>query len=302
VVVSRWSESHARNLLKEAQIQAPLTVLSNGDKGKAITQYLGKHHCEQSFFVDDKPKNLESVKRECGDRVRVIGFVGSRKYTGPDNDPRLAEWCAQNGAELALSAIDLCEGLPVGVDSCAALFHSEKRWNEEELAGLLAGSDHPFSTLAGEGAYVDHRAAQSELFGNRKVRNFDTIWRNIAWITCNECLWKALVVSLLKSLSLDPRQVLGEAYKHDEYTQALKDFAAKNRQIALSSAFGSVLRTINQGIAEIGVEAETCRIYGRQIERDRIKKVEERLNEVFGGRERCRVDCHDYCDAPGSAD
>ena len=276
VIVSRWSPAESAQLLRTAGIEPPEVILSSGNKGKAIAAYLATQPSEQSFFVDDKPANLESVKIICGDQVRVIGFIGSRAYV-----PALSAWCVRNRVELALSAIDLCEGLPVSLDSCGALFHSEKQWTEEDIARLLAGSDHPFSATAGETALVDHRSVRAELFGNRQLDNFEAVWRNIAWITCNECLWMALVESVLQSVSLDPRQVLGKTDGHEGYTQVLKDFAVKNPQIKLSAAFEQALWVLQLGIAEVGVEAEQCRIANRPMEHDRIQKVKQRLTAIF---------------------
>lgn len=278
VILSSFEETTTRQLLKHADVDTFDHVLSSSGlgKGECVLQHLKDAPCEASFFVDDKPANLESVRGTCGAKVRVIGFVGSRKYT-----PHLSAWCAENQVELALSAIDLCEGLPVRVDSGKALFNSAKQYDEASIAALLAGADHPFSSTAGDTRFADHRAAQAEIFGHRKIQDFETIWRNIAWITCNECLWKALVLSVCAALSLDRSEVLGHAYKHYQYTDALRKYVAERPSPRMLEAFEHALDVMQKGIAEIGVEAETCRMINRSIERNRLELAKVRVAEIF---------------------
>jgi len=278
-IVSSYTQMDCRKLLAEAKLDCHVRIASaaGSSKGEVIAQLQNSTTHGDSIFIDDQPKNLDSVLRACGSSVRVIGFVGSRKYT-----PELSRWCQKNNVELALSPSDLCEGLHVGIDSCNALFHSQAAWSDDDLCSLIPGLDHPCSSTAGESRHLDHRAVLCELLEYRKLRDYSPFWENIGWITCNECLWKALVRSVLKSMSLNPDDVLKGAYKHHEYTTAVKTFAAANQSIPLRAQFDRALRSMKKGIARIGVEAEMCRIANRPIERDRLATAESRLQECFG--------------------
>jgi hypothetical protein len=277
-IVSRHSHDHCTSLLAKAGIDCPVSVFSSGQstKGRAVSTVLNDGRFDEGIFVDDKPENLMSVLQECAHAtMRIIGFVGSRQYT-----PRLSHWCRQHNIELALSPSDLCEGLPAYVDS-GTLLNSRVKWSDQELAGLIAGLDHPMSAIAGPTPHLDHRMVLTELLENRNPQDYGPLWRNIAWITCNECLWKALVLTVLRSLSLDVREVLGTAYKHHEYTDALKEYATKTSKTVLRRPFEDALEHMAQGIQEIGVDAELCRIADREMERDRIAYAKKRVQDIF---------------------
>ena len=272
VIVSSCSKGEAEKLLQKAGIKPPTAILSSskskgGEKGEVIAQYLATHPSEQNFFVDDKRANLESVKNQCGDRVRVIGFVGSRKYV-----PALSAWCTKNRVELAISTPDLCAGL--GFEARLSGQDDERllNWKERELIDLLPGSPDTIQ-----------RAVFAFLLERKGISDFDYLWRNIAWMSCPECpvefLVLAFVASVLKYLGSDLYLLnSGTGAKH---TQALKDFVARNPDLDFHSAFTHALAVLKQGRVEIGVEAEKCRISGRHIAHDRIEKVENRLIAVF---------------------
>jgi hypothetical protein len=276
-IVSRHTQDHCNALLARAGIDCPVSIFPSGGatKGATISRILKQARYDESIFVDDKPENLASVLQECAGNTRIIGFVGSRRYT-----PELSRWCLQHGIELALSSLDLCEGLRIHADS-TDLLNSDGKWNEEELVALIPGSDHPLSALLGETGYFDHRAVLTELLENRHVQDYGRLWRNIAWITCNECLWKALVRTVLRSLSLDLRQVLGTADTHDEYTDALNDYASRTSNNKLRQTFEGALAMMEQGVQEIGVEAEMCRIADRAMDRDRIARARVRIQDAL---------------------
>jgi hypothetical protein len=276
-IVSRHSKDHCASLLTKAGIDYPVSVFSSGSspKGQTVAGVLNETRCDESIYVDDKPDNLASVLHVCGGSItRLIGFVGSRKYT-----PHLSHWCRENQVELALSPPDLCEGLPVHVDSMA-LLHSAQKWSDEEVAALIPGLDHPMSAITGETGNFDHRTVLTELLENRHPRDYRLIWRNIAWITCNDCLWKALVRTVLQSLSLDVAQVLGAADKQQEYTDALRKLRSNKRE-DLRLAFEHAVSEMVESIQEIGVDAETCRVNDRPMSRDRLKIARQRIHDAL---------------------
>jgi hypothetical protein len=86
---------------------------------------------------------------------------------------------------------------------------------------------------------------------------------------------------VLQSLSLDVREVLGIAYKHYEYTNALKAYANKTSNDGLRHTFEDALESMQQGIQDVGVEAELCRIADRPMERDRMAETRKRIHEIF---------------------
>jgi hypothetical protein len=273
VIVTSYSEESADKKLQKAGIRSTTAILSSSEsdgKGGVIAQYLARHPSDESFFVDDQPKNLKSVKSECGERVRVIGFVGSRKYI-----PEVSTWCAKEKMELALSASDLCAYLRLCVDPVTIIANSRGDMSFEEIATLIPGGIyHPLSNPTYK--------VFLELIDRWPTQKFNYFWQNIGWIGCDACIWKALVESVLKSLSLCSKNTLGGVYKDYTYTSALKNFALNNPQIALVSAFNGALLEMKRGIVEIGIEAECCPRPRRfPLDPERIQKVEKRLFEVF---------------------
>jgi predicted HAD superfamily phosphohydrolase YqeG len=277
-IVSRFPLSQCKALLVEANVDSPVTVLSSAGstKGMVVARALQDTQYDEIVFVDDNPENLASVRQECQQAVRVIGFVGSRRYT-----PQLSRWCKHREFELALSPVDLIEGLRVHVDAGAAIFNSSDKWQESEVVALVPGLDDPLS-FNGETAYFDHRAILAELMDNRRLQDYESLWRNIVWISCNQCLWKVLVRTVLRSMSIDADHVLGAAYKHFEYTDALKKFARSNAAMPLRSGFDHAIVAMKEGIEAIGIEAETCRMIGLPpMEPDRIDAAERRVREAL---------------------
>lgn len=279
-ILSRYSTGQCKNLLKMAEITLPdrTRILSSlgSNKGGVLAADIRDQRAGESIFIDDKPENLESVINACGNSVRVIGVVGSRKYV-----PALSQWCAKYGVELALSPIDLCEGLGVSLHGINP-FHFDHRFTEDELISLIPGLDHPLSAIGGETAHFDHRFVFSMLYECKSFTKYDKLWLNLGWITCNECLWKALVESVVLALALDRSDVLGKAYKAYEYTEAIRSFALRNLSVPLKSTFQKAITTMSKGIQEIGVDAEECRIANRPIERDRLLSIAQRFQECFG--------------------
>jgi hypothetical protein len=277
-IFSSYLPAQARRLMDAAGIslnrETRILSSSGRDKGEALLADLNGQKADEIIFLDDKPQNLDSVKNACPNHVRVIGFVGSYKYV-----PTLSRWCASSGVELALSTVDLCEGLGIRMHSSLSDF---KKFTESELFSLIPGLDHPMSAIAGETCNFDHRSIFALLFKDGKLKNFDDFWSNIAWITCNECLWKVLVESVLLAKSLHREDVLGIAYKDHEYTAELKSYAQRHPEVDLRSTFENATECIQKGIRKLGIEAENCRMSNRPMEKHRLQANERRIQECFG--------------------
>jgi hypothetical protein len=277
-IISSYVPAQARQLMDAAGIslhrETRILSSSGRDKGEVLFADLNGQKADEIVFLDDKPLNLDSVKNACSEHIRVIGFVGSCKYV-----PTLSRWCASSGVELALSTVDLCEGLGIGMHSSLSDF---KKFAESELFSLIPGHDHPMSAIAGETCNFDHRSIFALLFRDGKLKNFGEFWSNIAWITCNECLWKVLVESVLLAKSLHREDVLGKAYKDYEYTAALKSYAQRHPELDLRSTFENATECIQAGIRKLGIEAEDCRMSNRSMEKHRLQATERRIQECFG--------------------
>lgn len=238
------------------------------DKGAVVADLLRESGCASCMFVDDKPANLESVLRKCGDKVRVIGFLGSRRYART-----LSAWCLSNRVELALSSVDLGKVLnyepEVHLGAAAA-------WSDKELAELLPGLEHPASSMGGD----TDRAILAVLQEREVIQDYESVYTNACWIACGECLWKVFSEFVARSLGHDDR-ILG--YSAGAHTSSLKELYDKSSDpAAFRSAFGSAFSRMMAGIREIGVDAENCRLKNLPMDKNRIKFVREQLREVFG--------------------
>ncbi|MBF0501967.1 MAG: hypothetical protein HQM09_17645 [Candidatus Riflebacteria bacterium] len=275
-IVTDRSEACARLLLERAGLDHPYPIHSSSfsSKGRIVKGLIDSHSDDTgvSVFIDDRPRHLESVRKHCGDRVRVIGFVGSRLTS-----PELSRWCHKGKYDMALSPVDLFEGL--GVCGGGDL----SKFSEGEIACLIPGLEHPMSSITGETANFDHRSILYELLWQRNLTDYSPIWRNIGWITCSECLWKVLVETVLGARAIYRSVALGNAYKFDEYTFALKTFVAVNPEIPILETFERACSLIKQGINEIGPEAADCRMTGKSSAADRLQFISDQLDVVFSG-------------------
>lgn len=276
-ILSDYPEAACKSLLAAAGISNAPRVLSSSSspKGEVLQQDMRTRGIESSVLVDDKPANLESVPRSERHRVRRIGFVGSRKYS-----PELSTWCARNGVELALSPVDLLEGLQVHVP-LPPLDDFSRPGSPDDLLSLIPGLDHPASALAGETAWFDHRYPLAAILRDPSFAQYEKLWLNLGWITCNECLWKTLVESVLRSENISPADVLGNVYKHHEYTAALKSLVGRRKAPGLKHAFHRAINWMMRGIREIGLDAETCRTAHRPMDRHRIDLIRQRMDVCF---------------------
>lgn len=281
LIVTRWSEDFARECLDAGGLDLGMEVISASDKGRAVRSLLDRRgKTDTLIHVDDRPDNLRNVQAVDDGRVRPIGFLGTGKFRQASRkEQKLPAECARMGIELALSAPDLAEALEVHLPD-----HGDAPdLAPAELASLLPGLDHPCSAIAGETRFFDHRWPLSEL-----RRSCDDWWRHawpqVGWIACNECLWKALVGSVLASTGADRKDILGNAYKHHEYTEALTQADEPTKE-QLTGGFQYALRAIVDGLADVGIEAQRCRPIGRPMEPNRVEVSIERLEEVYGPRD-----------------
>ena len=273
-IVSSYSESAAAGIARAAGVNPKIKIISSAGKGKGeILAYLmEKEKAEEAIFIDDKPANLSSVMRLQNNKIRIIGFIGSQKYVS--GSPDISTWCAQNNVELALSAIDICEALRVYINT-----DSISDMSIEELTMLIPGLDHPLSALAGETANFDHRYVIAALLKKRIGKNKTEIYKSIAWITCHECLLKTLVEIAIVVVGLDRKEVLGKAYDHEEYVEALK---GDQLNPELKKELRYALNCLQDGIELIGADAANCRPRWRsRIEADRIERVIRLLSPLL---------------------
>ena len=277
-ILTSFGHKHACQLVEHLDLPESVQIVSSAGTTKGLVINASIHNIGDAdyLYLDDKPKNLASVRDACGKKVRVIGFVGSHKYT-----PAISEWCAHNEVELALSVSDLCEGLHVDCDAYGELVDSGNKWTEDEISMLIPGLDHPLSPLAGETCYLDHRAAMHELLDNREIADYPRIWQQMAWITCGECLVKVCVRSVIKSIGIDHQKVLGSAYKYQEYLSALRRFAEAHREIDFRRVFNRAFSCAQDGIRSLGIEAERCRISDRPIDFHRLDFARERVTQCL---------------------
>jgi len=271
-------------MLRDAGISAKLDIVDvyNEDKGEAILRLKDQTRAKEIIFIDDKPKHLKRVQGLNNNSIRTIGFVGSMKYVGePWN---LAKECAKKSIELALSVVDLCETLQISL-----LSTDLSDMSMDELIMLIPGLDHPLGAFGetanlafGETANFDHRSIIAELL-ERDISGYeDLIYKRIGWIMCYECLFKALVEFVLASNEMDREQVLGKAYKYEEYLEAIR---VNRGNVLLKNSLKCAMDLARQGINEIGADAQRCRPRGREIEKineDRIERVSNDLANVLG--------------------
>jgi hypothetical protein len=276
-LVSTFDRGASAKILRDARISAKLDIVdfSNKDKEEAILRLKDQTRAKEIIFIDDKPKHLIRVKDLHNNSIRTIGFVGSMKYVG---EPwKLSEECAKNSIELALSVVDLCETLQISLPSTDL-----SDMSIDELIMLIPGLDHPMSATAGETANFDHRSIIAELL-ERDISGYeDLIYKRIGWILCYECLFKALVEFVLASNKMDRRQILGKAYKYEEYLEAIR---VNRGNVLLKSSLKCAMDLAREGVDEIGADAQRCRPKGRKLEKineDRIERVSGDLANVLG--------------------
>jgi hypothetical protein len=271
VVVTRYSESAALSLLNPVLPGLPLEIVSAEDKGKAIREVLATcPKLETAIFVDDKPKNLLSAKAIAHPKLTVHGFVGSRKYC-----PELSRTCASHGIPLILGAPDLVETLKSGsLDT-----PDYDAMTTEELASLIPGLDHPASATAGETNHFDHRGPVTALC-QAAPDWWKHAWPELGWIPCEECLWKVLVESVIAAAGLDRYELLGAAYKADEYFDKLSTTPDNTRR-KLAPTFSDAMHSIERGIEAIGPGAERCRPDGRDpFDTNRIQNARQKIQAL----------------------
>ncbi|MFO7958212.1 MAG: hypothetical protein R6X33_14085 [Candidatus Brocadiia bacterium] len=273
IILTRWRESDARQLLQKAGLDWDVDIRGTNRKGKALRE-IGKEtpDLQRLLFLDDKPKNLRAAVEACGhdERVRIMGFLGSRKYC-----VELSDCCVEMGIELALSAPDLAETIGISIGD---------RWRSADYragdwASAIPGLDHPFSAIAGETVFFDHRRPFERL------RSMSDEWYTLAapqlgWITCNECLWKGVVEVAVGAAGMNRESVLGDAYDHAEYTESLRR-ADESARKALEHTFRWSINQVLEGMECIGLAAELCRPEGRSMECDRLEKCLDRLSTIY---------------------
>ena len=268
-VLSKFPEIESINILKMANIKFPGTILSShkADAGTIIARYLQNGvPCNHCTFIDDNPKNLESVLNIFGKTIRLIGFIGSRKHAR-----ELSSWCKEKQVELALSPYDL---------HCALGDHLPSDFSQylnDDLIWLIPGLNNLSSS-------PDRCILRDLLTINAEKIDYKKLWKNIGWIRNRGDLWSTLARTVVQSCGIEENAVFVNSYTPDSYTANLKEFAKKNPSMPLRSSFEKALDYMLEGINEIGqdAEAEDCRIGSSSaFDKDRIKYVQKCIREVF---------------------
>lgn len=286
-VFSKSSEVAVRNVMKSAGIvfAGNILTLKHDSLGALLSEQLEGVGGGDIILIDDNPENLLSVKKECEDSVRVIGFAGSGKYL-----PEISSACRGEGIELALSPVDLCEGLNLYVDSYGLFRPLDTHFSQADLFMLIPGMDHPASAICGETAHFDHRAPVSLLRdGNWAKVDLYAFWSAVAWISCDECIWKLLSESVSAACSPEVDNLFKGVMKADQYTEVLLQYLEKTKNYKIIDLFEVALQHMKRGIETTGHDAEFCRIADRAMDPYRMDKVARRVMSLKGIRESCQV-------------
>ncbi|MFW6106725.1 MAG: hypothetical protein ACOC8H_01045 [bacterium] len=271
-IVTRFTEADARSRLVEAGVDLDVPITSTFDRAADAAAFVEQLPDGESLvIIDNKPVNLKSVRELDDDRIRPLGFVGSRQY-----GTALAAECAKLGVELALSTPDLIETLHVPVDD----WWQGARYTPEELAAMIPGLDHPFSPVAGETLCFDQRRPL-DLLKTAGPDWWRFVWCEMGWITCGDCLFKGLIEIAVGIQRADRDTILPGAGTADEYVEAFRDCEPETRRQIVQNA-RTALSRLREGLFVIGLEAEQCRPHGRSIELDRIDRARQRLQHVAG--------------------
>lgn len=282
-IVTNWDTDTATQMLTRPghPVSFPvesIDIRSGGDKAEIVRGLLTAD-VDELVFVDDKPKHIEAVQRIADPRVKVIGFFGSGKYAP---DARLA--CLKAGASYVLTAVELAEQLNAELSHN---FADLKHLTVDELIDLVAGLQCPGSSLAGETRSFDHRMVPAILFRRldewrRDEPARDRLWMNLAWIKCDECAFKLLVRLAVAEIGADSREVLGTAYKADEYIEAiLKAPREIRRQLYERIRVG--LGLMSEGIGRIhnATFGPDLAAFFESDEHNRLKKNRNRFRWAF---------------------
>ncbi len=281
VAVSRHSEKDIMSMLTSVNLEERTAIRSSAGstKGEVVRQEVADRRAQIAVFVDDKPDNLGGALEVAGDAVRVLGFLGSRKYT-----PELSTWCRNNRVELALSAVDLAEALSVPLsfeDGAETLLST---YTPEELCAVLPGTNHPMSTQDGPKQMTDHQvpaeAILSALRSDPGSFPFDRLWEDLVWVACTQCMWKLLVQSVAGYLELDMETDLGNPYKDHEHVERLAGLIRRRPHLPIIQRMESAIDLMERGLHKVGRDAEKCRPAGRTVEPDRIGRMRTYLDRV----------------------
>jgi hypothetical protein len=222
--------------------------------------------------LDDNPSNVADIASIHDSRVRPIGFLGTRKYV-----PELSQTCRRLRIEMVFTAPDLAETFGVDLKNPPVESFDKREW-----AMLIPALDHPASATHGETRWYDHRwpVPALQTLGGKWWRY---AWPQLGWITCNECLWKVLVWSLIEAAGSTWERVMGNLEPADKahHYQAQLLRCPEELKLRLRPVVSLALDAIQRGIADIGTDAECCRPPSRKpFEPDRIRRTIERLKRT----------------------
>ncbi len=278
VILTSFPVDTARKLLAaklELHIVSGVEIESSSDKAVSIRNMLERRNPERMLVIDDKPAYIKGVASLHDDRVWVIGFLGSGKYT-----PEAARVCDDLGVAYALTAVDLAGMIPVSLNRGDGII---KRLSTKDLIDLIPGLHHPCSAVAGETWVFDDRTIVAAFESRYEEMSQNTeqhrlMWMNLAWIRCDECAWKWMLLLACRGVGFDFGELGGLSAKVNE----LNDNLLKKPQgivVSIVRRLDRGLTLMREGVERCGGKATECR-YGVKMAEDRLRRVEERLREL----------------------
>ncbi len=247
-IVTTFGESTAAGLLqticREADVKASdVEVLSGADRARCIQGLREANPDEEIVLIDDKPEHIAAVHRAAMPNVRVLGFLGSGKYA-----PLAGDLSDCIGVRYSLTAEDLAVQLGVHVLGDFADLHPLR---VEDLFDMLPGLTHPLSSVGGDDRLVwtviAHRRTAVMIIP-RALR-----WRNLAWVRCDECVWKLMVeLATIECEDVHRDAILGkDDLRAEGYVDAVAQSPPEIRQ-RLKELLDSGLGLMAFGIDRIG--------------------------------------------------
>ena len=250
-IVTSWSLRSARNIMEKSGLTLDCEIRPAVNKAPAVRQILSESpEADRIVFIDDKPGHVKDVGELDDDRIRSLGFIGSRKYC-----PNLAKECADAGLELVLSAADLAPTLMVDISDVKP----DRQLTAEEWASLVPGLDHPF-TVPGRlwGEEYFECDLPFEKLQEESDRWWEQVWPQMGWITCRKCLFKTLIETVCAAAGKNMQPIWGKPDQIREYLPRWRHLKPEHKA-DLEPHFESALSELVRGIRDIGARANQCR-------------------------------------------
>ena len=218
-VVNIWSPFASDELLIEGVLptrgqpapQPPPTIV-RGNVADAIQATTSATAPARIVAILGCAEHIRIVAETSPQPVQVIGFAGlagSEASSDVDLRKRLIHICRQHDIPVALSAIDVAETLYALEVATLSWPWSNTSPSIGESIALIPGLNHPLSGLAGRTPAAYHNApfrpVMDETLSEQQYRQ---VWRNLAWMRCHQCLWKAVVATVIRAAGMERKEVL----------------------------------------------------------------------------------------------